>query len=131
MNVLLTIAAALMLLTTGVHLFAGGPEIMGPILSSDLPASVRAVAEVVWHGISLILFLMALGLAWLARVPNQPLLAFILAVQVGFAALFIGLGLLRLGNLSVMPQWGIFLLVPMTAWLGARRWPANPTNGAR
>ena len=117
MNTPIMIGAGLMALTTGVHVFAGGPEIMRPIRKADLPREVIATADVVWHGITVILALTAIGLAWLAFNTNPPLLWMLTGVQLGFAALFVGYGLTRLGNLTKMPQWIIFTGVPaLTLW---------------
>ena len=117
MPVALLIAALLMLLTSGIHVFAGGPEIMTPIRQSNLSKPVKAVADVVWHGVTVMLLLMAAGLGWLAYMPNPALLWMICAVQIGFAGLFIAYGLGQLGNLKQMPQWIIFLGIPaLSLW---------------
>ena len=72
---------------------------MTPIRQSDLPPLVRSVADVVWHGVTVMLVLMAGGLAWLAFAPNPALLWMICAVQIGFALGAVGFALLGLAGL--------------------------------
>lgn len=121
MNNWMMSAAALLFLTTGVHVFMGGPEIHVVIQESDLVAPVRGVAAVLWHAITVILIVFALACAWLARAPNASLAYLMIAVQMGFVALFIFYGITILGNLTVMPQWIIFLLISALIWQGVRR----------
>ena len=117
MSVTLLVAALLMFITAGIHVFAGGPEIMTPIRKSDLSKPVKAVSDVIWHAITVILLVMAVGLAWLAFAPNLPLLWMICALQIGFAGLFIVYGIRQLGNLRQMPQWLVFLGIPaLSLW---------------
>jgi len=114
-------AAALMGLTVLVHAFLGGPEVYTPIRSSLLDPQLIAVLSVIWHGVTVVLFAMTLGLIWMVR-HHSPALALIIAgIQVGFAALFIGYGLSDLGTLAPMPQWIIFLLIPALMALGFRK----------
>lgn len=110
---LLWIAAALMALTKGVHLFAGTTEIMGPILASDLRPVIRATAMVVWHAITLLLALMTFAIGYLAQFRNPALLIFVIVVQLSFAGVFLWYTLAMLGGLFILPQWTVFLLVPL------------------
>jgi len=120
MNKWMITAAGLLFLTTGVHVFLGGPEIHLPIQESNLAPPVRAVAAVVWHAVTVILFVFGGACAWLARNPNPPLAWTLVAVQLGFVALFIGYGMTLLGNLTVMPQWIIFSLISAVIAMGVR-----------
>lgn len=114
-------ASILMALTAAVHVFAGGPEIMGPVYDASLSPDLRAVLHVVWHGITAFLACSALALLWLVRHPQERALAvFISAVQLLFAALFLGIGVIELGEVWTMPQWIAFLLIPAFTWLGMR-----------
>lgn len=106
------VAALMMGLTVLIHVFAGGPEIHDPIQASSLPPTVRAVAAVIWHAITWILILMAVGIAWLSRNPNPALDAMVVAIQLGFAALFLFYGTWLLGTVWPMPQWIIFTAIP-------------------
>ncbi len=120
MNKWMLTAAGLLFLTTGVHVFLGGPEIHVPIQESDLHPAVRAVGAVVWHAVTVMLLVFGAGCAWLARNPNAPMAWLMIATQLGFVGLFIGYGMALLGNLTVMPQWIIFGLISAIMAMGIR-----------
>lgn len=122
MNKPIAAAAVLATVTVGVHVFLGGPEINAPVRQSDLPELVRVTSWVVWHGISVILIVIAAGLAWLAAHRNPALAMTLSAIQIGFALLFLGFGLSQLGEVWSMPQWAIFLLIPALTFWGMRKW---------
>ena len=105
-------AAALMGLTTCVHLFAGTGDIMTPIMNADIHPIVKSTAMVVWHGVTLILALLTLAIAHLARRQNPALFGFAIAIQLGFAALFLFYNLSMFGGVFTLPQWTVFLLAP-------------------
>ncbi|TCL00478.1 hypothetical protein BXY66_3121 [Shimia isoporae] len=120
MNYWMASAGGLLLLTAYVHVFMGGPEIHDVIQASALDPGVRGVAAVIWHAITAILLVYAVVCASLAKSPNRGLALHIIAVQICFAALFVFYGLTLLGNLSVMPQWIIFLTIPAVMAMGLR-----------
>lgn len=121
MNIPTLIAAALMILTIFAHVVGGGPEIHEPIIASELPDAVRAVASVIWHGITTIMVVFAAALIYMAKRPNRPMAILTIAVQLGFAGLFIFYGITRLGTLWPMPQWIIFMLIPAVTYWGQLR----------
>lgn len=112
-------AAVLMALTTLVHVFLGGPEVMVPARAAPLPRLVRTVLDVVWHGVTVVLLCLAAALGWLAFHDNAALLWMVCGIQIGFAGLFVWYGLTRLRSLWPMPQWIIFMAVPALAIWGA------------
>jgi len=112
MNVWMIAAALLLLGLTGVHVFAGTPEIMHPIRRANLPKVVKAVADVVWHGVTAVLGGLALATFWLAFYPNPALLWTIIGIQLAFAALFVGYGLFYLRTIRHLPQWSAFVIIP-------------------
>jgi len=117
MNLIILLAASLMSVTVLIHVFIGGREVMRPLRASSLPPLVRAVSDVVWHGVTVVLICLAAGLFWLTWHDNPALMWMICAIQVGFAALFIWYGATQLRSLWPMPQWVIFLGVPaLTIW---------------
>lgn len=132
MNKWMMIASGLLFLTTGVHVFLGGPEIHVPIQESDLNPAVRAVGAVVWHGVTVVLLVFGVGCAWLARNPNTPMAWLMIVTQLGFVGLFMGYGMVLLGNLTVMPQWIIFGLISAVIAMGIRadRAPASSSATA-
>ena len=76
-------------LTTVVHLFAGPPEIMSPILQANLRPVIRAIAMVVWHVAKLLLALMTFGIAYFTKFRSAGLSLFIILIQLSFAGLFL------------------------------------------
>lgn len=114
------IAAGLFAATAAIHALVGGPEINAVVRVSALDPMVRAVTEVVWHAATLLFVVLAAGTARAARHPNPAVLWIALAIAAGFMGLFIALGLARLGNLTVMPQWVLFGLIIAALTLGLR-----------
>mgnify|MGYP000165061992 CR=1 FL=1 len=115
------IAAVVMAATTLIHIFVGGPEVYVPLRQSAMDDLVVSVMSVVWHAISVLLAIMAVGLAWLWRNQNPAMAWFIAAIQIGFAVLFLCYGWIDLGTLWPMPQWIIFLVGPLLILCGLRR----------
>lgn len=107
-NPWLLLAAAIMTLTVFIHVFAGGAEIYDPLRVGPYVPVVRSVLSVVWHAITLILGVMAVALYWVSRHRNPALETCLIAIQVGFAGLFIAYGWFDLREFSSMPQWSIF-----------------------
>ena len=112
------VAALLMTLTVGLHVFGGGPEVHDPIRASALPDVVRAIGSVLWHGVTWMLILMAVALGWLTYHRNIALFVMVAAVQAGFAALFVFYGWTVLGTLWLTPQWIIFTVIPAVMFFG-------------
>lgn len=121
MNRWMAAAAVLMALTLGAHVIGGGPEVIDVVMASQLPEVVRMLSAVVWHGITVILAMFAIGLGYLALHENRGLAMMIAGVQIGFVGLFLGYGIFGLGNISEMPQWATFSLIPTLMALGSRR----------
>ena len=107
-------AAAVLALTTGVHLFVGTPEIIPPILSAvSIDSVVRGVALVVWHMVSLILMVSTGAMIYLAHVPNAALLICVATLQFGFALIFIWVNVSMFSALFAMPQWTAYLIAAL------------------
>lgn len=113
-------AASLMALSTLLHAFAGGREVYAPTRASGLDPLVVGVLSVVWHAVTVLLAAMAGALSWAAYHPNPPLELFVGCVIVGFAALFLGYGVVDFQNVSSMPQWTLFVAT-LALMLSARR----------
>lgn len=114
----LALSGILALFYCGVHVFAGGPEIHGPAIASDLEPLVKGVFSVVWHGITAMMLLSALALLWLSGNENQKALGWLVVFQFfAMAALFVFYGISRFGDLTTMPQWTGFLVIgAVAAW---------------
>lgn len=125
MNKWIAAATGLMAVTVVAHVFGGGPEVNEIVSASNLPPTVRSLSSVVWHGITLMLVFATLALAYLARQENLALEAFLAAWQLGLAALFIGYGHVQLGTVWLMPQWIVFIAIPLMTYVGSQRRTAN------
>jgi hypothetical protein len=104
-------AAGLMAATTALHVIGGGAEFHAPIQSAlhDLP--LRAISGVLWHFVTLMLAVQAIALVWLARHAERGLAALLVAIQIGFAGLFLFYGQTMLGTVWALAQWTIFLVL--------------------
>ncbi len=121
MNVPLTLAGSIMVLTAGIHVFAGGPE-YHDVYQSVLPTPhLAAMAAVLWHAITVNLIVSAGAYFWLAQHPSRPFLVALAAMQLGWTALFLFYGTTMLGSLWPMPQWVIFLTTVLLTIYGARQ----------
>ncbi len=122
MNKWIFSAGMLSVLTLLLHVFGGGPEILVPVLESELSVELKAILSVVWHMVTAILALNALALFCAAR-PHafrKPLVVLVSSQNLAFAALFVFYGLTRLGTLLPMPQWVIFIVLAGLALAGLR-----------
>lgn len=122
MNKPMLSAAILMLVTFLVHTFVGGPEIQTPIFESTLAADVKAISIVVWHMITVTLAGFTLALFYLAKNRNPALAGILSALMLAYAALFLGYGLARFGDVTTMPQWTFFVLTPLLVIWGSRKY---------
>lgn len=121
-NYWMAAASLLLCVTAAVHVFLGGPEIHHVVQATDaLPIEIRAISAVLWHAVTVVLLVLATGCLWLIGHPNPPLANVMIAVQLGFAGLFVFYGMARLQTLWIMPQWIIFLLIPAVMGLGMLR----------
>ena len=113
-----TLAAAVgMAATTVLHVFGGGPEVHQPIQASALELPLRAVAAVLWHAVTGLLAVQSVALVWLARHPDQPMAVLLVAIQIGFAGLFLFYGQTMLGTVWTLGQWTIFaVLAVLIVW---------------
>lgn len=120
MNKFMIAAAALMFATLLAHVFGGGAEIHAPIQASELSPYLRAISAVIWHAITIILLVFSIALAGLVKHPNRALERAVIAIQLGFASLFLFYGFRLLGNIIDMPQWIAFILIPGLMMLARR-----------
>lgn len=115
------VSAALMGLTFLIHVFAGGPDVHTPLQMALTAPGLAAFAAILWHAVTVVLTVLTFGLWWLADRDDPKFEAVLSGIQIGFAALFIGYGALRLGTLWPMPQWIIFLAIPALTRFGQSR----------
>lgn len=116
----LLVASGLSALTLAVHVFAGGPEVNQVVQASALAPELRAILGVIWHAVTVVLLISAIGFGYGAAHPNRPLEAALVGIMLGWAGLFIFYGITALGTLMPMPQWIIFLAIPAVVAFGWR-----------
>ncbi|MCH0542361.1 hypothetical protein I3F58_22970 [Streptomyces sp. MUM 203J] len=121
MNGWLMAAGVLATLTALVHLFAGGRDVVRPLLGSALADEPLRTLHAVWHFATADLLFSGVALIALAvrPAPNAPLVLFIAAHFLAYAAVFLVITL-RVGwsrPLLRLPQW--MLLLPVAALAGA------------
>lgn len=116
-------AALLSGLTAVAHVFGGGPEFHKPMMASALSDPIRAGFSVVWHATTIMLVVNT-GLlirAALDRSEARALAWVVILQYLPFAGLFLYFGLMRLGNITALPQWSAFLIVSVLALIGLRK----------
>lgn len=107
-------AAAVLCFTCYIHVFLGGPEIIGLIQGqSTLPAVVIGVATVLWHNVTLEVLMSVAALLYLARHADSAgaLFWLVFANQAKIVALFLFYNFKLFRNSTEMPQWTLFLVV--------------------
>jgi hypothetical protein len=113
-------AAAGMAATTVLHVVGGGAEFHQPIQASAMELPLRAISAVLWHLVTMLLAVQSIALLWLARHPERAMAGFLVAIQVGFAGLFLYYGQTMLGTVWILGQWTIFaalaLLIVWGQW---------------
>ncbi len=132
MNLWLLSAAALSLVTTGVHVLAGGPDVHDPLLALDMPPILKVYVSLLWHASSAVLAVNSIALLWasIRRRHRVALAAAVVAQYLAYAGLFMGYGLAYVGSLWQTPQWVIFLLISALALLGLRPAHSRPDTSA-
>ena len=84
---------------------------------------VKGFASVVWHGISVSLFISSVMLLIAARSRSHAhILTWIVIVYyIAFAGLFLFYGFMRFGTVMLMPPWIGFLIIVLMAGAGLYR----------
>jgi hypothetical protein len=123
MNIPILLASLLSFLTLGAHIFGGQPEIMMPVLDSELSNYLKAILMVLWHLTTTVLIINSLALIF-ASLKNTHRLTIVSLTSIQYlfwAALFIFYGIKNLGTLWPMPQWIAFILIPTLALWGLKQ----------
>lgn len=123
MNRPVTVAAFIMGLTFGLHLIGGETTVHRPLLADGKTAEMDLYISVLWHGVSSLIALNTLALAYAAWKPgtHKPLLWLVGGQTLAVGLLFILYGLIRTGGLWTAPQW--IILAPLgilTIWVATR-----------
>lgn len=117
------LAGALALLTTVVHIFAGGGEIAAPILQSTLPDVVRFTFLACWHFVSVFLAGSALFFLWPSKQSFAQVEYCLALIYLAFAAVFLAIVILNdwPSLLYLLPQWLILLPIGLLVLWHLRR----------
>lgn len=113
MNLFFAAAAALALLTTAVHLFAGGRDTARPLLAaSDLDPVAKRTAYLAWHITSASLALLSGAFATAAVAPAAwELAAFGTVASVLYAIVSVAIAVSAGADVWRLPQWLAFALI--------------------
>ncbi len=123
MNIPILLASLLSFLTLGAHISGGQPEIMTPVLDSELSNYLKAILMVIWHAITAILLINS-AVLFFSSLKKQYRITIISLTSIQYlfwAALFIFYGIKNLGTLWPMPQWIAFILIPALALWGLKQ----------
>jgi hypothetical protein len=120
-NTLTYAAAGLMAATFVLHIYIGQKQVLPALNATDMVPQLLTLTLVLWHAVSVTLAVFAVALWHLSGHTNPALEATLAAVQIGFAALFLYYGATRLGTIWLLPQWVIFLVLPLLTRLGQYR----------
>jgi hypothetical protein len=116
------VAGILAAVSTGVHVMAGGKEIIRPLFASSLERSVILVSYACWHIVTAVLALSAMGLLayGMGWVGDRGLVGFVSTMWVAFGVIFIVVSGMdrRPGALLRYPQWMLLTPVGLTGWAG-------------
>ena len=107
-------------LTALLHMFAGGPEIAGPLLrSKDIHDVPKYVNYYCWHLLSMTLVAMSAGVNWSAFDSTQNGLAWMWTVMaVAFCLWSVSLVAWKRQSTLYMPQWSLFGVILACAIAG-------------
>lgn len=121
MRLRLIIAGTISLLTCMVHLFAGGPEILEPMLQSNLAEIPKTTSHVVWHITTIILLFngVALLMAAVYQTGNWQMSLWISLQNLAIALVFLAIGIQEFGTALTLPQWVAFSLIGLLAFPGS------------
>lgn len=122
-NTWLFAAGITALLVNLLHVFAGGPEIAGPLLrAKDIPDVSKYVNYYCWHLVTLTIAAMGIGLIWASIDPTQTGLAWMWTIMaVLFTLWSIALVIWKKQKPFQMPQWTLFAAVAILAIIGMVR----------
>jgi len=121
MNTGFAAASVLSLITWGLHTFAGGAEVAGPLLRSEMPPVAKWTAYYCWHLVTIVLSLMAVSFAYAAFVPSgRDVAALATALSVSSGLWSLVLVVWRYRHPWRLPQWSLFLVISLAAVWGFR-----------
>lgn len=119
-NYWLLAAGAAAGLTTLIHIFGGGPEVVRPLLAArDIGEVPKLVSYYCWHLVTITLTAMAFAFTYAALTPGEPMLAIMWTViAAAFALWSILLVVWKQQKAIEMPQWILFAAIAALALPG-------------
>ncbi len=116
MNWWLTVAGLLALLTSAIHVFAGGNDVAKPLLDTPLTNDARYALYACWHFVSVFFVTSALGFlgAGLGVMQGEPgWVVFVSSLWLLFGLVFVGISarVNGVGGIFRLPQWVLLLPV--------------------
>ncbi len=117
MNRILFISALIAAFTAIVHIFAGGADVVSPLLSSTLASEPKHTLYAVWHMVSVVLVFSTIAL-FVGSLPRHVQAASYLVIFISMLWLVFGIVFLVVvaiqsesGWLFKLPQWVLLLPV--------------------
>lgn len=120
MNYWLVAAAVVSGITCGIHVFVGGPELLSPLLLSNLNPAAKSVWIVVWHTVTALIALNSVAFIVSAQPGARALLisSYPLAISFCMIVLFLFFSITQHGSIIALPQWTLFLASSVLAIVG-------------
>ena len=116
MNNYLLAAAAFTAFTWALHTFVGTVTIARPLLDSEIEAVPKYTNYYCWHGITVVLAVMAGGYLYAALVPDgRDVAILVTGLSVGFLLWGIVLVTTWKQKTLEMPQWVLFAIITALA----------------
>lgn len=109
---LLWIASVSALIIALIHTFAGGPQLLPPLLENQkIPDPIKLVHYYCWHIVTMVLFAISAAYAYAAVEPSGRILA-VIATWFCFLCFLWGIFLVtwKKQKHSEMPQWILFII---------------------
>jgi hypothetical protein len=117
MNRLLFVAALLAAFTSVVHIFAGGVDVVSPLIASSMAGEPKLTLYAAWHMVSVVLAMSAAAL-FFGSFPRYAyaaryLVLFVSALWCAFGVVFLVVAAVQPENswLLKLPQWALLLPV--------------------
>lgn len=124
MNKLLFAAAILSAVTAGIHFWAGGHDVVDPLLAArDLTEAAKFTAYYCWHMVSVLLVAMSIGFGYaaLSAGGGRALAIALVALCAAFVLLSLWVGFVSGLGPWQLPQWVLFLPIGLLGCLGLRQ----------
>lgn len=119
-NKTIATAGILSLALTAIHVIGGGTDVHLPLLESDASDVLKGFVSVVWHGVTVNMFICSVMLLIAAKIPKYRtvMTGLVIANYLAFTGLFLFYGITRLGTVFLMVPWIGFFIIVIVATVG-------------